>query len=78
MKANDLHQFTFKKVGYGCYRVTYTTERRGDYWVANIRDMPMIDDTLNAEWAKTQDIDNLRKFVKLHGAHYSCDGRRLG
>lgn len=77
MKANDLHQFKFYKVSYGCYRVTYTTEKRGDYWTANICDMPMIDATLNAEWAKAQDIENLRKFVKLHGAHYSRYGERL-
>lgn len=77
MRANDLHQFQFEKVSFGCYRVTYTTERRGDYWVANIRDMPIIDATLNEDWAKAQDIMHLRQIVKGHGAHYSCDGRRL-
>lgn len=77
MKANDLHNFKFKLHGSGCYRVTYTTDNRGDYWVANINEMPLIDATLNAEWAKAKDIEHLRYRVKLEGAHYSVHGKRL-
>lgn len=77
MRANDLHNFRFKRIGSGCYRVTYTTDSRGDYWVASINDMTVIDATLNAEWAKTKDIEHLRNRVKLLGAHYSSKGDRI-
>lgn len=76
-KANDLSGFMFRKTGSGCYQVTYTTPERGDYWVATINDMPLIDATKNAEWAKMKDIRHLRYVVKLHGIHYSSNGKRL-
>ncbi len=41
MKPNDLSAFTFKKIGYGHYRVTYTSPIRGDYWIATIDDMTL-------------------------------------
>lgn len=77
MKANDLHNFSFELVGSGCYKVAYTTEKRGDYWVANIRDMDIIDKTRNTERAKVKDIEWLRHLVIAHGSHYSWCGKRL-
>lgn len=77
MKANDLSQFTFKKVSSGCYRVTYFTRLRGDFWTAHITCMPLIDATRNAEYAKAADIEHLRNMVKAQGSHYSWDGKRL-
>lgn len=77
MRANDLHNFSFKFRSSGCYRVTYTTENRGDYWVADINEMPLIDATLNAEWARSKDIEHLRDSVKFYGTHYSSHGTRL-
>lgn len=77
MKANDLHNFDFQRKGSGCYRVTYTTDNRGDYWVAHINEMGIIDDTLNAEWAKAKDIEHLRHLVIMNGAHYSWKGNRI-
>lgn len=77
MKANDLSNFTFERKGSGCYKVTYTTPQRGDYWVAIINDMTTIDDTLNAEWAKRKDIEHLRDIVKREGTHYSSNGKRI-
>lgn len=77
MKANDLSCFSFEFTGYGHYRVTYTTPVRGDYWIATITDMPLIDATKNSEWAKLEDIKHLRYTVKLHGSHYSRNGKRL-
>lgn len=77
MKANDLHNFSFRRVASGCYHVTYTTEFRGDCWEADINDMALIDATLNAEYAKAADIDWLRKVVRRKGSHYSRDGKKL-
>lgn len=77
MKANDLSNFTFERKGSGCYRVHYFTPQRGDYWVALVNDMTIIDATLNAEWAKVADIKHLRDVVKRDGTHYSSDGVRI-
>lgn len=74
MKANDLHNFSFIKVSSGCYKVTYTTDSRGDYWIAYINDMTLIDATKNAEWAKVKDIEILRDAVKRCGKHYNSYG----
>lgn len=73
MKSNDLSKFTFRKVGSGHYRVTYTTDR-GDMYIATITDMPSIDRTLHAEWAKLSDIRHLAYLVRLNGKHYHSDG----
>lgn len=73
MKANDLSKFSFAFVGYGHYKVTYTTGR-GDYWRALINDMMSIDRTKNAEWAKVDDIKHLRNLCKRNGTHYHSNG----
>lgn len=74
MKANDLSQFSFRPTGSGQYRVVYFTISRGDYWVAYINDMTLIDATKNAEWAKVSDIKALRDAVKRKGIHYDKNG----
>lgn len=76
-KANDLSGFQFRFAGAGHYEVTYTTPKRGDYYVATINDMGIIDATYNAEWAKAKDIQHLHYLVRLHGTHYSSNGKRL-
>lgn len=73
MKANDLSKFSFAFAGYGHYKVTYTTGR-GDYWRALITDMMIIDRTKNAEWAKVDDIKQLRNLCKRNGTHYHPNG----
>lgn len=73
MKANDLSQFSFRLVCAGHYRVTYTTER-GDFYIALVTDMPIIDATKNAEYAKLSDIKHLRNIVKRNGKHYHSNG----
>lgn len=73
MKANDLSKFTFRKVGWGHYRVTYKTDR-GDIYIATITDMTTIDRTLHAEWAKLSDIKHLAYLVRSYGSHYHSDG----
>ena len=70
-KSNDLHNFTFRKVGSGCYSVTYVTDNRGDMYACNIKDMSIIDDTLNADIAKVNDIKHLAYILRRDGSHYN-------
>lgn len=77
MKANDLSMFDFKLAGYGHYKVTYRTPKRGDYYVAVISDMALTDATYRADWAKKKDIELLRRKVVANGAHYGKNGNRL-
>ena len=73
MKANDLSNFSFTFAGYGHYKVTYKTGR-GDYYKALINEMPSIDRTKNAEWAKLSDIKHLANLCKRTGTHYHASG----
>ena len=70
-KSNDLHNFTFRKVGSGCYHVTYVTENRGDMYECDINDMTIIDETLNADIAKVSDIKHLAYILRRDGTHYN-------
>ena len=73
MRANDLSNFTFRRNGSGCYRVTYTTGR-GDFYTANINDMTIIDNTLHADWARLSTIKHLAYLCRLLGRHYHASG----
>lgn len=75
-KSDDLHNFSFKKVGSGCYKVTYTTER-GDKYVYEVNDMTIIDDTIHAEIAKVSDIKHLASICRNNGTHYSKSGKLI-
>lgn len=77
IKSNDLHNFTFDYLSAGHYKVTYTTDKRGDYWIAIITDMTLIDSTKNADVAKIKDIAWLRKKVINNGWHYNKYGERI-
>lgn len=77
MRANDLSGFSFHKVSSGCYKVFYTTPKRGDYWIAEVNDMTLIDATLNTHWARKRDIERLRDYVKKNGYHFSIYGQRI-
>lgn len=70
----DLYGFSFKKIGSGIYRVTYTTPKRGDYYICNISDMTLIDSTLHADNPKVKDIKHLKHYVISTGAHYNSYG----
>lgn len=76
-KSNDLQNFQFTYSGYGHYKVIYYNRKRGDYWVAIIDDMTLIDATLNAEVAKAKDINLLYNAVKRKGTHYKANGERI-
>ena len=73
MKANDLSNFTFRRNGSGCYRVTYTTGR-GDFYTANINDMVIIDNTLHSLWVKLSTIKHLAYMCRTLGRHYHANG----
>lgn len=76
MEKIQLSQFSFSRDGYGVYKVKYET-KRGDYWVARIEDMGLIDDTKNSEEPTQRAFRNLRNAVKWNGTHYSKNGENL-
>lgn len=63
MKAS-IYDFRFEFIGYGHYRVTYTSPKTGKQWSNNITDMPLIDATKNAEEPKRKDLDELKRMCK--------------
>lgn len=73
---NDLQRFQFKKTGYGRYSVKYTSGH-GDFWIAEIACMPLIDYTLYAEKPRQKDITWLRSTIKRTGSHYSKYGIKI-
>ena len=77
MKPINIRQFDFERISNGSYRVTFHCPKRGDSWIATIREMPLIDLTKNAETPKQKDLRHLRDRVKLEGYHYSSKGKRI-
>lgn len=59
-----LCHFTFIFVGYGQYRVTYTSPNTGKSLAATITDMTLIDKTKNSECPKRTDLERLKKAIK--------------
>lgn len=72
-----LTRFSIKYTGYNLYEVRYTEPSTGEYWVAEIRNVNLILDTLHAAWAKIYDVEFLRKRVVSKGVHYSADGKKI-
>lgn len=69
--------FDFESAGYGAYKVTYTTPSRGDYWVARVDFMPLIDETKNADYPAQAAWRRLREYVQCNGEHYNRHGEQL-
>lgn len=76
MRANDLSRFSFEFCTWGHYLVTYRTDR-GDFYKALVTDMPLIDATKNAEWARLCDIKELRSMIIRNGTHFHKNGTRF-
>ena len=57
--------FSFKCLGYGVYRVTYTSPVTGKRWTADTADMTLIDATKNADEPRNCDLEWL-KYVCKH------------
>ena len=71
----DLQDFSFKKVYSGIYKVTYTTPKRGDFYICYINDMTLIDSTLHADNPKVKDIKHLKHYVIRLGTRYNSHGK---
>ena len=66
MKIN-INDFRFEIVGYGHYRVTYTSPVTGKQWTAVTNNMPLIDATRNSEEPKKKDLEQLKRVCKWQG-----------
>lgn len=64
MKKSEITDFSFKFVGYGHYKVTYTSPKTGKQWSKIIDDMSIIDATKNEESPKQKDLERLKQLVK--------------
>lgn len=45
----SIEDFDFRFIGYGHYKVKYTSPNTGKFWVTTTNDMTLIDATKNAE-----------------------------
>ena len=73
IKTDDLHNFRFKSIGAGIYKVTYIPDNSNKYWYEYIcENMTIIDATKNAETAKSEDIEWLRHLCLKNGE--KCNG----
>ncbi len=60
----ELRDFRFEFVGYGHYKVTYTSPVTCKQWSKTINDMTIIDATRNEQFPKRKDLERLKQFVK--------------
>ena len=60
----SISDFSFSFSGYGHYKVTYTSPVTGKKWATVTNNMPLIDDTKNAEEPKRKDLEVLKYLVK--------------
>lgn len=63
-KKTERWHFSFKPIGFGLYKVTYTSPVTGKEWVAKIDDMTIIDAVKNTDEPKRCDLDDLKARVK--------------
>ena len=71
MKATNrisISDFSFQFSGYGHYKVTYTSPVTGSSWTATTHDMPLIDETKNADEPKIKDLNRLKAMCKEYGS----------
>lgn len=60
----NINDFSFQFIGYGHYRVTYTSPATGKQWSTTVNDMSLIDATKNAEEPKRKDLEGLKRACK--------------
>ena len=60
----SISDFSFSFSGYGHYKVTYTSPVTGKSWSTVTNNMPLIDDTKNADEPKRKDLEELKYLVK--------------
>ena len=56
--------FEFQFVGYGHYKVTYTSPKTNKSWSKTIDDMTLIDSTKNADEPLVKNLNALKRKVK--------------
>lgn len=61
----SIYDFSFIPIGYGHYKVTYTSPVTGKQWTATTNDMPLIDATKNADDPKRCDLETLKRICKM-------------
>lgn len=59
-----ISDFKFHPSGYGRYIVTYTSPRTNKQWYCNTSDMPLIDETKNADNPKSKNLNILKRLCK--------------
>lgn len=64
MSKISIHDFDFRLIGYGHYKVKYTSPATGKTWVTTTNDMPLIDATKNADNPKVKDLEILKRMCK--------------
>lgn len=64
MKKISIYDFDFEKVGYGRYKVTYTSPVTGKSWTTTIDDMTIIDATKWSDSPKVKDLELLKYLCK--------------
>ena len=62
----SISDFSFLPSGYGHYKVTYTSPVTGKKWTRVTSDMPLIDDTKNADGPKVKDLVRLKTYCKIN------------
>lgn len=60
----SISDFEFRAVGYGHYRVAYTSPATGKQWSTVINDMTIIDATKNSDNPKRKDLERLKWICK--------------
>ena len=76
MKTKDLSQFEIRQVGYGLYRVKYTTNR-GDYYVVKTNNLELIEKAQDFAFRKNADIKRLTDHVRMMGEHFRKNGEEI-
>jgi hypothetical protein len=60
----SISDFRFQPAGYGRYRVIYTSPATGREFETVTNEMPLIDDTKNADEPKQVDLNRLKRACK--------------
>ena len=60
----NINDFSFQFIGYGHYRVTYTSPATGKQWSTTVNDMSLIDATKNADEPRRKDLEALKRLCK--------------
>jgi hypothetical protein len=60
----NLSDFDFRFVGYGHYKVTYTSPVTGKQHTRTTDNMPLIDATKNSDQPLKKDLNQLKRYCK--------------